>query len=105
MTGVQTCALPISELLKGAPPPTKEGRGEDTYRLNNFFDCMKTRHRPNADIEIAHRATTLCHLVNICRVLDRRLRWDPTAERFQADDEANRMLSRPRRAGYELPRV
>jgi predicted dehydrogenase len=93
------------ELLKGAPPPTKEGRGEDTYHLKNFFDCVKTRRRPNADIEIAHRATTLCHLVNICRTLDRRLRWDPAAERFQADDEANRLLSRPRRAGYELPKV
>jgi hypothetical protein len=43
--------------------------------------------------------------VNIARKLDRKLRWDPKAEKFMGDEEANRMLSRPRRKGYELPRV
>jgi hypothetical protein len=32
----------------------------------------------------------------------RRLRWDPAAERFIGDDEANAMLSRPQREGYRL---
>jgi hypothetical protein len=41
--------------------------------------------------------------VNICRALDRKLRWDPKAERFEGDEEANAMLSRTRRKGYELP--
>jgi hypothetical protein len=94
-----------AELLKGAPDPTPEGRGEDLFHLRNFFECMRTRKRPNADVEIGNRATTVCHLVNICRDLQRRLRWDPKAEKFQGDDEANGMLSRPRRKGYELPAV
>jgi len=34
--------------------------------------------------------------------LDRKLQWDPVAERFQGDDEANKLLARPRRKGYEL---
>lgn len=91
------------ELKQGAPEPTKEGRGEDTFHLKNFFECMRSRKLPNADVEIAHRATSLCHLVNICRQLDRRLRWDPKAERFIDDEGANELLSRPRRKGYELP--
>jgi len=41
--------------------------------------------------------------MNICRELQRKIKWDPKAERFVDDDEANRLLSRPRRKGYELP--
>ena len=42
-------------------------------------------------------------MVNICRELRRKLTWNPKAERFVGDDEANAKLSRPRRKGYELP--
>lgn len=93
------------ELKKGAPDMMKEGPGEDVPHIRNFFDCMRTRKRPNADVEIGHRSNTVCHLVNICRDLGRKLRWDPKAEKFVGDEEANRQLSRPRRKGYELPRI
>jgi len=43
--------------------------------------------------------------VSIARKLDRKLRWDPKAEVFIGDREANQFLSRPRRKGYELPKV
>jgi len=98
--------IPEDESLKkGAPDVTKEGPGEDIFHLNNFWECIKSRKKPNADVEIGHRSSTVCHLVNICRELGRKLRWDPKAERFVDDDEANRMLSRPRRKGFELPEV
>jgi hypothetical protein len=93
------------ELKKGAPDMMKEGPGEDVPHIRNFFECMRTRKRPNADVEIGHRSNTVCHLVNICRDLGRRLRWDPKAEKFIGDEEADRHLSRPRRQGYELPRI
>jgi predicted dehydrogenase len=93
------------ELLTGAPDPTPEGPGEDAPHLKNFFECMRNRKKPNADVEIAHRSTTVCHLVNICRELGRKLTWNPEAEKFSADAEANALLSRPRRKGYELPKV
>jgi hypothetical protein len=92
-------------LLEGAPPPTAPGPGESVAHIENFFACLRSRQRPNADVEAGHRSTTLCHLVNIGRKLGRPLRWDPAAERFLGDDEANRLLSRPRRKGYELPRI
>ena len=41
--------------------------------------------------------------MNVCRDLNRKLKWDPKAERFLDDEEANTHLSRPRRKGYELP--
>jgi predicted dehydrogenase len=91
------------ELKKGAPDVIKEGPGENVFHLRNFFECVKSRKQPNAHVEIGHRSNTVCHLVNVCRDTGRKLRWDPKAEKFIGDDEANRMLSRPRRKGYELP--
>jgi hypothetical protein len=93
------------DLLKGAPEATPEGPGEDRYHIENFLECIRTRKRPNADVEIGHRSTTVCHLINICREVGRKLRWDPKSEKFLGDDEANKLLSRPRRKGYELPAV
>lgn len=93
-------------LLKDAPPDSPSvAAGETTPHLLNFFECLRTRKTPNACVETGHRATTVCHLVNIARALGRRLQWDPKAERFVGDDEANQFLSRPRRKGYELPTV
>ena len=47
----------------------------------------------------------VCHLINICRKLGRKLKWDPQAEKLLGDDEANQQVARPRRQGYELPQV
>ncbi len=96
----------IPELLRSQPTTLPANvPGECRWHFDNFFECIRSRKRPNADIEIAHRSTTVCYLVNICRDLGRKLKWDPKAERFIGDDEANKMLSRPRRKGYELPDV
>ncbi|MCC7155706.1 MAG: Gfo/Idh/MocA family oxidoreductase [Bryobacterales bacterium] len=93
------------ELKKHAPDVTKEGPGENVFHLRNFFACIKSRHKPNADVEIGHRSNSVCHLVNMARDLGRPLRWDPAAEKFLNDAEADKLLSRPRRKGYELPKV
>ena len=71
----------------------------------SFFDCIRARKTPHASVEIGHRATTVCHLVNMCRTVQRKLRWDPKAEKFIGDEAANNLLSRPRRKGYELPKI
>ena len=70
--------------------------------MQNWFDCMKSRRRPIADVAIGHSSTTLCHLANIARWLGRKAEWDPVKEVF-ADDEANAYLDRQRRKPYELP--
>ena len=93
------------ELKKSAPEVIKEGPGENAFHLRNFFECVRTRRKPNADVEIAHRSTTVCHLVNMARELGRSLKWDPQKERFAGDEEGNQLLSRRRRAGYELPKI
>ncbi|MBM4011575.1 MAG: Gfo/Idh/MocA family oxidoreductase [Planctomycetes bacterium] len=73
--------------------------------LQNWLDCIRTRERPVADVETGHRSITVCHLAGVARRLGRPLEWDPVAERFVSDPEADALLARPRRAGFELPEV
>jgi predicted dehydrogenase len=96
------------EILLAADNPGPIDRPETQYHVQNWVDCVKSRSRCNADIEIGLRATSLCYLVNIVRDIGKvgeTLRWDPAAERFTNCDDANAYLSRPRRKGYELPDV
>jgi hypothetical protein len=73
--------------------------------IENFLDCIRSTKKPKADAEVGHRSTTVCRLINICREVGRKFRWDPKAEKFIGDEEANKLLSRPQRKGYELPTV
>jgi predicted dehydrogenase len=68
----------------------------------NFLDCVKTRRDPYFPAEIGHRCCSVAHLGNIALELGRKLRWDPHAERFPDDPEANRLLSRAMRAPWTL---
>ena len=70
--------------------------------IRNFLDCVRTRERTVCDAESAHRATTICHIASICLRLGSSLKWDPKAERFPGNDEANRMISRAMRAPWTL---
>lgn len=83
--------------------------GPDEIRLyesqdhhRNFIDCVRSRKRPAAPVEIAHRSASVCHLGAISAILGRKLRWDPEKERFVGDEEANRRISRPMREPWKL---
>lgn len=96
------------EIVRSSENPGPNRRPETSYHVENWIECIKSRKSCNADIEIGHRATSLCHLVNIARDVGRvgeALKWDPAAERFTNNDEANKLLDRPRREGYELPKI
>jgi hypothetical protein len=71
--------------------------------MGNWLECIKSREKPIADVEIGHRSSTVCHLGNIARWVGRRLRWDPVKEIFPDDEEANQLLDRERRKPYQLP--
>ncbi len=82
-------------------------KGEDGQpgHVANFLACLKSRERPTCDIEIGHRSTNTCHLGNIAYRLGRKLVWDAEAETFKDDAEANALLAREPRKGFELPKV
>jgi predicted dehydrogenase len=87
------------ELPELEPIPFTGGTDE---HIGNWLHCVRTRQTPNADVEIGHRSTTVCHLGNIARWLKRSLTWDPVTETFPGDDEANRLVDRERRVPWTL---
>jgi len=93
------------DLVRTKPEELKLRLPQSNNHMQNWLDCIKSRARPIADVEIGHRSATVCHLGNIVRWVGRPLRWDPVREVFPGDEEANAYLDRPRRKGYELPEV
>jgi hypothetical protein len=76
------------------------------YHMGFWLECIPTRQRPNSDVEIGHRSVTVCHLANLARWLNRKIQWDPKTESVVGDSEANMLATnRPRRKGWELPRL
>jgi predicted dehydrogenase len=73
------------------------------WHMQDWLDCIRSRKRPVADVEIGHRSVSVCHLANIARAAGRPLRWNPEKEQFVNDEKANGYLDRPRRSGFELP--
>jgi hypothetical protein len=86
--------------------PKYIGEGEKSWASpehhNNFFNSVRTRQRPAADIEQGVRSTTAVLLAGIALKVRRKLNWDGDAEQFIHDDEANRYLTRTYRAPWHL---
>lgn len=71
--------------------------------LRNFVECVRSRKRPNADIEEGHKSTRLCHLGNIAYRTGRTLRFDASTETLAGDAEANALLGRSYRKPFVVP--
>ena len=73
----------------------------DVGHAQNFIDCMRSRNKPNADLEtVGHPSSMLCHLGNAAWRTGRTLRFDPETYTFQGDADANQFLTR---AEYRKP--
>jgi predicted dehydrogenase len=68
----------------------------------NWLEAIRDNKATIAPVEEAHRSCSACLLHHISMKLKRKLHWDPKKEKFTNDDEANSMLSRPQRKGYEV---
>ena len=85
-----------------ARPPRAGKMDAIINHMGNFFDCIETRKTPISDVESQHLSVSTCHLGNISMHLGRPLKWNPEKEEFIDDPEANAMLRREQRAGYEI---
>jgi predicted dehydrogenase len=86
-------------------PPVPDVGGREGSHFENFIRCVRSRRREDLHCEIleGHMSTSLCHLANIAFRTGRKLTFDPAAESFPGDAEANRLLTRQYRAPYTLP--
>lgn len=73
-----------------------------TSHMHNFFECIATKKPTISDVFSQHRSVTTCHLANIAIRLGRPIRWDATSETCIDDNQANEMLSREQRKGFEV---
>jgi predicted dehydrogenase len=85
--------------MEAEPKSLLEGRQFGTgypneNHVRNFLDCVKSRKRPIAPAEGAHRANATSQIANICLQLNRKLTFDPAKEQFVDDPMADRMLAR-----------
>lgn len=70
--------------------------------MRNFLECIRSRKEPAAPVEVGHRSNSACVLIHIAMRLGRKLRWDPKAERFLGDEEANGWLDYEHRAPWTI---
>ena len=68
----------------------------------NWLESIRDKTPNIAPVEEAHRSCSTCLVHHIAMKLDRKVYWDPTKEKFNNDEEANKMLSRPQRKPYNL---
>lgn len=89
------------------PPKTEESEGAYETKiphLANFIEAVKTKTDPVVPVEIGHRSCTVCTLGNIAYEMKRPIQWDPEAEKFVNDPEAeaNRLFNKTYSEGYTL---
>jgi len=68
----------------------------------NFLECIKSREKPRADVEIGHRSTTLSLLANIALATQSTLKWDPQREQVLDNPQANELLHYEYRKPWSL---
>ena len=88
----------IQKAYKGLPIEENGRRGH----WANFLYCVRERKDPVSDVHSHMNSLNICHLAGIAARLGREIKWDDKNEQIVGDDQANAMLARPYRSGYEI---
>ncbi len=88
----------IAKVYKNLPMEHDERKGH----WANFLWCAKERKEPISDVHSHMKMLNVCHLAGISARLGRSLQWDDAKEQIVGDEQANSMLARPYRKGYEI---
>jgi predicted dehydrogenase len=90
------------ELLHSPLPENAVRLEVSNDHMKNFFNCVRSRQDPVANIETGHRSACIGHLIIVALQTGRKLEWNPVTEKFTGDGaaEANTYLARPMRAPY-----
>jgi len=88
----------LAKVYKNLPMEDNERKGH----WANFLWCAKNKKEPISDVHSHMKMLNICHLAGISARLGRSLKWDDAAEQIVGDEQANAMLARPYRKGYEI---
>ncbi|MDR2775085.1 MAG: Gfo/Idh/MocA family oxidoreductase [Tannerella sp.] len=102
--GYIECSKP--ELLEKKERKIGEGEYEiSSPHMQNFVDCIRSRKKTIAPVEVGCSTNTLCCLANMAIELKRPVRWDPATLSFIDDKEAenHRLYGYKYRNPYTLP--
>lgn len=76
----------------------------DADHQKDFIESLRTRKKPNGDVEQCHLSASLVHFGNIAyRVGNKQLVFDAQNERFIGNDDANKLLKTSYRENYTIP--
>lgn len=97
-----------SKALNASDPKILESKiADDETKLyvskehhGDWLNSIKTRKQPICTAEVGHRACSVCLISDIAMQIPGVHQWDPSKERFNNNDLANSMLSRPQRYPY-----
>lgn len=78
------------------------GLGRSSGHYRDFIEAIKRRTDTLATAEAGHRATSICHLVNIAMLTEATLEYNPRMERVTNSYDADRMLTRHFRSPWHI---
>ena len=84
----------FKDKVAGLPDPEPQ--------VTDFAEAVRRRRRFALNERNGHRSCTLVNLAKTAVQLGRPLRFDPAAQTFVGDEEANRLADQPMRAPWHL---
>lgn len=92
------------------PPEAAQSVGlttQENPHYQNFVDAIRANDPKllTCDIMEGHLSSTLPHLANISYRVGRGLKFNPQTEQFENDKEADKLLTREYRRGFEIPKM
>ena len=78
-----------------------KGKPHEGHKAN-FYRCIAEGGLPVSDVYTHIQAMATCHLAAIAARLGRAINWDPKAERFVDDEQAQSFFARERREGFDI---
>jgi len=91
------------ELLDKPLPESAQRLYKSDDHMGNFFECVRSRKLPIADVAVGHRGASACHLGAIALRTGLKLQWDAEVEKFIGEnaERGNSFLEREMRKPYD----
>ncbi len=93
------------KLLKSEIGPDEIHLYKAPEQHEDWLNAIQSRKDPVAPAEVGHRSCSACLVSHIAMKVPGKLYWDPQRERFNDNDKANSMISRPQRFPYGTKHV